>query len=205
MVHGSIYQYEGQVAVWNVKNEDGSLSPNYRDVFPEVNEIAIPDCTDGGVLPTIAGIIGCIQANETIKLITGAGEVLKGRMLLFDAQSMQSTVIRIGGTTRTNITSLSGNIAVRTISKEELDKLVDICLVDVRTTEEHNEFNIGGVNIPLDVMEARWTEIDRKAIVVYCASGKRSALAAKWLTEKMPEAAVYSLKGGIKDLHAAQG
>jgi adenylyltransferase/sulfurtransferase len=199
LIHGSIYQYEGQVAVWNVKNEDGSLSPNYRDVFPEVNEIAIPDCADGGVLPTIAGIIGCIQANEAIKLITGVGELLKGRMLLFDAQSMQSTVITIGNKTRTNITSLSGNIAVKTISKEALNTLVDICLVDVRTTEEHGEFNIGGLNIPLDVLEGRWTEIDQKNIIVYCASGKRSALAAKWLIEKMPGATVYSLRGGIKD------
>ena len=62
LVYGAIYQYEGQVAVWNVKGLDG-MSPNYRDVFPSVDPTQVPNCSEGGVLPTIAGIIGCLQAN----------------------------------------------------------------------------------------------------------------------------------------------
>src|SRR5665213_3594319 len=70
LVYGAIYQFEGQVSVWNVVNEDGTHSPNYRDIFPEVNPMMIPNCADGGVMPTLAGIIGCIQANEVIKYFT---------------------------------------------------------------------------------------------------------------------------------------
>jgi sulfur-carrier protein adenylyltransferase/sulfurtransferase len=201
MVHGSIYQYEGQVAVWNMENGDGSRSSNYRDVFPEVNAMAIPDCADGGVLPTIAGIIGCIQANEAIKVVTGIGEVLKGRMLLFNAQSMQSTVIKIGAVTKTNITRLGNTSQIRTISKEKLDKRIGVCLVDVRTSEEHSNFNIGGRNIPLDTIENSWPSLAReKEIILYCASGKRSAQAAKWLIDKLPGATIYSLEGGVNSL-----
>ncbi|MBS1528645.1 MAG: HesA/MoeB/ThiF family protein, partial [Bacteroidetes bacterium] len=73
LIYGAIYQFEGQVAVWNTKNEDGSISPNYRDLYPEVNASQIPNCADGGVMPTLAGIIGCMQANEAIKYITSPG------------------------------------------------------------------------------------------------------------------------------------
>ena len=206
MVHGAIYQYEGHVAIWNMLNEDGSRSPNYRDAFPEVNAMAIPDCADGGVLPTIAGIIGTMQANEAIKLITGTGDVLKGRMFIFNAQSMQSSVIKIGMTTKTNITDLSGAGRIQTISKKELDAKGGIYLIDVRTEEEHSDFNIGGLNIPLDSIEDRWREIvDAKEIVCYCASGKRSAQAAKWLQDKMQGLIIYSLEGGINILRVTQG
>src|SRR5437764_9525015 len=52
LVYGAIYQYEGQMAVWNLKNEDGTFSPNYRDLFPDVNPSQIPNCSEGGVIPT---------------------------------------------------------------------------------------------------------------------------------------------------------
>jgi sulfur-carrier protein adenylyltransferase/sulfurtransferase len=63
LAFGSIYQYEGQVAVWNILNNNGTVTPNYRDLFPAVNSTLIPDCAEGGVMPTLAGIIGCMQAN----------------------------------------------------------------------------------------------------------------------------------------------
>lgn len=198
MIHASVYQYEGHIAVWNVDNEDGSRSPNYRDIFPEVNEMAIPDCTDGGVLPTIVGIIGCMQANEAIKLLTGIGEVLKGRMLIMNAQTMHTSFINIGSRTKTCIMNLSKVVSIPTISREELDKERDACIVDVRTGKEHANSNIGGVNIPLESIEVRWDEIDsNKKIVFYCSSGKRSVLAAQWLKEKMPDATIYSLRDGV--------
>ncbi|HEY4194448.1 MAG TPA: HesA/MoeB/ThiF family protein, partial [Mucilaginibacter sp.] len=78
LVYGAIYQFEGQVAVWNIKNADGTYSPNYRDMFPEVDATQIPNCAEGGVIPTLAGIIGCMQANEVIKYITKTGDILAG-------------------------------------------------------------------------------------------------------------------------------
>src|SRR3569833_1074934 len=64
VVYGAIYLFEGQVAVWNIQYADGTSSPNYRDLFPQVNTTQIPDCAEGGVIPSLAGIIGCMQANE---------------------------------------------------------------------------------------------------------------------------------------------
>lgn len=203
LVHGAIYQYEGHAAVWNVLNDDGTRSPNYRDVFPEVNAMQIPDCADGGVLPTIAGIIGCVQANEAIKVIAKQGEVLAGRMLIFDAQSMQSRMIHIGHATKTNITGLGVVTRISTISKESLKNILDsneLQLIDVRTIEEHALFNIGGINLPVQDLESSKTLLQAdKEIVFYCASGRRSMQAAKWLQEQMPEIKVRSLAGGINN------
>lgn len=203
LVHGAIYQYEGHAAVWNVVNKDGTRSPNYRDVFPEVNAMQIPDCSDGGVLPTIAGIIGCVQANEAIKVITKQGEVLAGRMLIFDAQSMQSRTINIGQATKKNITALGEDTMTMTISKDSLKEILgneELQLIDVRTVEEHTLFNIGGINLPVHDLENSKALLQAdKEIIFYCTSGKRSMQAAKWLQEQMPEIKVRSLAGGIND------
>lgn len=203
IVHGAIYQYEGHVAVWNMQNEDGSYSPNYRDVFADVDPTLIPDCADGGVLPTIAGIIGTMQANEAIKVITQSKYVLKSKMLVFDAQTMQNRIINLSTSTKTNITSLPLSTTITTLSKTQLiDRLKEnnLLLVDVRTEGEHSAFNIGGKNIPLDILEGHLSQLkDNKEIVFYCASGKRSALAAKSTKEKLPEVMVSSLEGGINN------
>lgn len=192
LVYGAIYQYEGQVAVWNVNN-----SPNYRDLYPSVDAAQIPNCAEGGVLPTLAGIIGCMQANEAIKYITGTGELLTGKLLMFDAQTLQSRTIKIGETTKTNITVLEESIAVPTISLETLlsDKEA-YELIDVRNPEEHAEYNIGGRNIPLN--EILSFKPSDKATVFYCASGKRSAEAVKILKSKFSTFKVLSLHNGIR-------
>ena len=95
MIYGAIYQYEGQAAVFNFPNSDGTRSPNFRDLFPNVNTAQIPNCAEGGVMPTLAGIIGCIQANEVIKYFTGQDELLAGKILMFDVQTLQSRIIKL--------------------------------------------------------------------------------------------------------------
>jgi adenylyltransferase/sulfurtransferase len=201
LVHGAIYRYEGHTAVWNVPNADGSRSPNYRDVFPKVDPLHVPDCADGGVIPTIAGIIGCMQANEAIKLITRSQDVLAGKMLIFDAQTMQSRIINIGAVTKTSITQLAPAVAVNEISKDELAEVLKdagVLLVDVRSVEEHASYNVGGVNIPIDVIEEHKIQLeDKEHVVFYCASGKRSMRAAKWLKEQIPGIQVMTLAGGV--------
>src|SRR6202012_3954919 len=111
-------------------------SPNYRDLFPQVNATQIPDCAEGGVIPTLAGIIGCMQANEVIKYITKTGELLAGKVLVLDAQTLQSRIIKIGAVTKTNIQSLTATIEVLVISATELKdgiKENKFELIDVRT------------------------------------------------------------------------
>jgi sulfur-carrier protein adenylyltransferase/sulfurtransferase len=202
LVYGAIYQYEGQVAVWNIQNTDGTRTPNYRDLFPGVNSTEIPNCAEGGVIPTLAGIIGCMQANEVIKYLTKTGELLAGKVLIFDAQTMQSRVIKIGSVTKTTITALQETVEIQTISKPNLQKaIVDetVQLIDVRAPEERAAFDIGGTNIPLSILQNDGIDVRLdKPIVFYCASGKRSIEAAKIIKKKYPEAEVMSLEGGTK-------
>lgn len=202
LVYGAIFQYEGQVAVWNLANEDGTRTPNYRDVFPEVDAAQIPNCAEGGVIPTLAGIIGCMQANEVIKYITGIGELLTGKILIFDAQTLQSRVIKIGNTSKTSITSIQATTNIPVISITELKNKLEkniYTLIDVRTEEERMKFNIGGKHVPIAILTENLLSLEtNKPIVFYCASGKRSAEAVKMIKKIKPTAEAYSLDGGMK-------
>jgi molybdopterin/thiamine biosynthesis adenylyltransferase/rhodanese-related sulfurtransferase len=202
VVYGAIYQYEGQAAVWNIANEDGTRTPNYRDVFPEVDGAQIPNCAEGGVIPTLAGIIGCMQANEVIKYITQTGELLAGKILILDAETLQSRIIKLARTTQTNITEIPETFVAPTISPKDLKNVFDkniYELIDVRNDDEREQFNIGGRHIPLlRLKENTITISQNKPTVFYCASGKRSAEAVKQIKNKYPDANVFSLEGGIK-------
>lgn len=202
LVYGAIYQYEGQVAVWNIGNEDGSRSPNYRDLFPQVDATQVPNCAEGGVIPTLAGIIGCMQANEVIKYLTGTGELLAGKLLTLDVQTMQSRVVKIGPVTKTNITCLPEAVEIGTMTAQQVKAGMaagTIELIDIRGSEEHEDFNIGGKHIPAYKLERSINELDNsKHLVLYCTIGKRSADVVKKLKEAASPLNIYSLEGGIK-------
>ncbi len=202
VVYGAIYQYEGQVALWNVKNADGSSSPNYRDLFPQVNAALIPNCADGGVIPTLAGVIGCIQANEVIKYIVKSGDLLAGKVLVFDALSLQSRVIKIGAATQTQIKTIQPTQFAASMSVAEVmaglsgDSLE---LVDIRTDQERDAINIGGLHFEADEFEEHADYFTNNRLkVLYCSSGKRSTEAVKAIKQKWPEAKVVSMEGGLK-------
>ncbi len=200
LVYGAIFQYEGQVAVWNINNQDGSPSPNYRDIFPTIDDRNIPSCTDGGVLPTIGGIIGCIQASEAIKLITGVGRILKSKLLIFDSATMSSYVVNLPDRTRIRIDKLTdnspGTIDIDKFKKVYNDKSYEI--IDVRTKKEHETFSIGGKNIPLDQIIDNGIKLDlHKITIFYCKAGSRSLKAAKLAKIKNPNCELYSLAGGV--------
>ncbi|MDB5155760.1 MAG: thiamine biosynthesis protein [Mucilaginibacter sp.] len=202
VVYGAIYQFEGQAAVWNILNYDGSRSPNYRDMFPQVNSAQIPNCAEGGVIPTLAGMIGCIQANEVIKYITKTGELLAGKVMVFDALTLQSHIIKIGKVTNTNIISLPQTVDAHTLSVAEVKKgLADnsLELVDIRRDQERDEIDIGGIHFEADEIDENMAYLTNpKVKVLYCSSGKRSAAAVKQIRQKSPEAKVFSLEGGLK-------
>jgi sulfur-carrier protein adenylyltransferase/sulfurtransferase len=202
LIYGAIYQFEGQLAVWNIKNADGSYSPNYRDLYPQVNAALIPNCNDGGVIPTLAGIIGCMQANEAIKLITKTGESLAGKVLIFDAQTLQSRIIKLGNQTKTNISELVITVDAPTMTAKEVKEGLEndtIELLDIRTDQERDEIDIGGEHIEADELEDNLDYIlSGKPKILYCSSGKRSAEAVKMLKKNHPEANVFSLEGGLQ-------
>lgn len=204
-VFGSIFKFEGQVAVFNYNG-----GPTYRCIFPlPPGEEESPACSVIGVLASLPGIVGILQAGEVIKMITGAGNPLSGRLLLIDALDMEMQVIQVSPTASgKNIQALQSsyedNCAAGTmlISYAGLQQLPgnDIVLIDVREPAEHRLFNIGGINIPLSRLEAEYAGLDAgRHVIVYCASGIRSARAAAMLAEKgIPQ--VSSLRDGIKGI-----
>ncbi len=202
LVFGAIYQYDGQVAVWNVANGDGTFSPNYRDLFPEVDGAGIPNCAEGGVIPSLAGMIGCMQANEVIKYLSGSGSLLKGRMLVFDALAMESRTIFIGDVTHTTISEIKVTVVVPELSVAELKLCMrhnTVELVDVRTREERAVGSLGGMHLPIQEFGHDFSFFNSgKPVVFYCASGKRSEEAVRTVLKKFPGARVYSLTGGLK-------
>ncbi len=199
VVYGAIYQYEGQVALWNAQNEDGSRSPHYRDLFPAVDAAQVPNCSEGGIIPALAGIIGCIQANEAIKYLVGGAHSLAGRLLVFDAATMQSRTFKIGAVSHTVVTQLPQTEQTPTITAGQLAAAPDTyILVDVRTGAERAAFHLGGLHIPLPELAERWLEIPiQQPVLFYCASGKRSAAAVGLWRQLRPDVPAFSLKDGL--------
>jgi len=202
LVYGAIYQYEGQVTLFNLRNADETRGPNLRDLFPEVDASQIPNCAEGGVLPTVAGMIGCMQANEVIKYLTGIGDLLSGKLLILDALTLQSRIVKIGTVTKTVVQQLQPTVAVPLISPADLKKGLskDLYeLIDVRSISERESYNIGGTHIPHgDIGNSLPYLKTDKPIILYCATGKRSAEAITAIRKQNPSAMLFSLGGGIK-------
>jgi molybdopterin/thiamine biosynthesis adenylyltransferase/rhodanese-related sulfurtransferase len=216
LVYGSIYRFEGQVSVFNVLQADGRRSPHYRDVFPVPG--AAPNCAESGVLGTLPGIIGTWQANEVIKLITGLGEPLAGKLLLFDALTNETRLIKYRHRPETapvralslnpdltcNITE-PNNLSEKTMKEVTVQELkalfdnnADFQLIDVREPHEYQIANLGGELIPLGQVDAQADKIARdKQVVVHCRSGARSGNAIQFLEQKYGIQNLYNLKGGI--------
>ena len=212
-VYASIFQFEGQVSVFNYTDKNGTKGPNYRDLYPTPPEPGlIPNCAEGGVLGVLPGIIGSLQANEVIKVITGVGEPLSGRFFIFDALTFETRTLKI--TKRANSTEIKELIdyeqfcgisaiekPVKEISTLELENWIsngeDFQIIDVRETSEYEQINIGAHLIPLGEVIARNHEIEReKKVVIHCRSGARSAKAIRQL-EEIGFDNLYNLKGGI--------
>jgi len=204
-VYASVFQYEGQVSVFNYPFGDGTFSPNYRDLFPEPPDFAL-NCAEGGVLGVLPGIIGSMQALEVIKIITGIGEPLVGKLFCFDALTFQSKIIRYQkNKNQPSITELMtdypdfcGIKPTHEISIAEFLRESDYQLIDVRTAEEYAEVNMKGLLIPLDELEQNIDRLSREnKIIIHCKSGARSVQAVEILKNKHGFQNVFSLKGGI--------
>ena len=218
-VYGSIFRFEGQATVFAL--DDG---PCYRCLYPEPPPPGlVPSCAEGGVLGVLPGIVGSIQANETIKLIIGRGESLKGRLLIFDALKMKFRELRlrknpdcpICGTHRTvtklidyeEFCGLRGQEAQQPAAqvpeiepvelKRKLDAGEDVFILDVREPHEYQICHLNGHLIPLGDLPKRVSELDSaRTIVAHCRSGMRSAQAVEFL-RTAGFRKVWNLKGGI--------
>jgi sulfur-carrier protein adenylyltransferase/sulfurtransferase len=218
-VYGSIFRFEGQATVFGYPG-----GPCYRCLYPEPPPPGlVPSCAEGGVLGVLPGIVGAIQAMETIKLILGSGEPLAGRLLLFDALAMRFRELKLHknpacplcGDHRT-ITKLidyeefcgirgeeapavTNGIPEMTAQelKTRLDKGDDIFILDVREPHEYQICNLNGKLIPLGELPRRVHELDSsREMVVHCRSGKRSADAVQFLLQSGFKK-LWNLKGGV--------
>ena len=218
-VYGSIFRFEGQVTIFGMP--DG---PCYRCLYPEPPPPGlVPSCAEGGVLGVLPGIVGSIQAMETIKLILGSGRNLTGRLLLFDALEMGFREFKLRknpkcpmcGEHRTidklidyyEFCGVRGeeapapDLKVPEITPRELkarlDRGEDLFILDVREPHEYQICNLRGHLIPLGELPRRVHELDSsREIVAHCRSGKRSAEAVDFL-RKAGFRKILNLKGGI--------
>lgn len=217
-VYASIFRFEGQVSVFNAPLVDGSRGPNYRDIFPAPPPPGqVPSCAEGGVLGVLPGIIGSLQANEVIKLITGVGEALIGRLFLFDAAAFSTRILKFKAQPNTQITDLINYEAFCGVPAVEDIPAVDIAsfrsmqkrgdsffLLDVREPDEYAEDHLQGHLIPLGQLNERMGEIpDEGTIIVHCRSGQRSARAVQQLLEAGFKD-VFNLTGGILAVREAE-
>ncbi len=218
-VYGSIFRFEGQATVFGAPG-----GPCYRCLYPEPPPPGlVPSCAEGGVLGVLPGIVGTIQAMETIKLILGSGDSLAGRLLLFDALGMKFRELKLRknpacpvcGENRTihklidyyEFCGIRGEEAPAPAAqvpeitprelKARLDRGDDLFVLDVREPHEFQICNLQGHLIPLGEVPRRVQELDSsREIVVHCKSGKRSAEAAEFL-RKAGFRKIWNLKGGI--------
>ena len=219
-VHASIFQFEGQISVFNYRDSNGVLGPNYRDLYATPPPPGlVPSCAEGGVLGVLPGIIGSLQALEVIKVVTGVGDVLSGRFFIFDALSFESRTFNLkrnpgnplNGTNPTikELIDYETFCSVKTVDrpvkeisvKELYDWQVrgeDFQFIDVREQHEYDIVNLGAELIPLGDVSNQAEKIDRnKKVVIHCKTGNRSAKAIRELEDKFGFNNLYNLKTGI--------
>ncbi|MFY9561256.1 MAG: molybdopterin-synthase adenylyltransferase MoeB [Terriglobales bacterium] len=217
-VYGSIFRFEGQASVF--ATEEG---PCYRCLYPEPPPPGlVPSCAEGGVLGILPGLIGVIQATETIKLILGQGDPLIGRLLLVDALSMKFRELKLRknpdcpacgkNPTVTQLIDYNEFCGIRgeeapvatdvpamTVEelKQQLDAKKDLFILDVREPHEYQICNLNGYLIPLGDLPKRVHELDSsRDIVAHCRSGVRSGKAVTFLRQAGFKK-VHNLTGGI--------
>lgn len=214
-VWGSILRFDGQVSVfW-----DGH-GPTYRDLYPEAPPAgSVPSCAEGGVLGVLCAQIGSVMVNEAIKLITGIGRTLLGRVLIFDALEMKWREIRLRrDPTAAPVTELVDYEAFCGISTTPADQDLpgvsvrrlqellagrergdeDFDLVDVREAGEHEIVSIpGSILVPRGDILAGLTDLPRdRDLYVHCKMGGRSAAVVSHLREAGYQR-VFNVEGGI--------
>ncbi len=220
-VYGSIFRFEGQATVFNYEG-----GPNYRDLYPEPPPPGmVPSCAEGGVLGILPGIIGLIQATETVKIVMKQGNTLSGRLLLYDALAMKFRELKLRpnpirpvieklidyeqfcGIPQAKEEEAKQQMEIAEMTVKELKQLLDsdakdFVLLDVRNPHEYEIAKIpGSVLIPLPDIEngegvAKVKEIlNGHRLIAHCKLGGRSAKALSILKE----AGIVgtNVKGGI--------
>ena len=220
-VYGSIFRFEGQATVFNYEG-----GPNYRDLYPEPPPPGmVPSCAEGGVLGILPGMIGIIQATETVKIILGNGTTLSGRLVLYNALDMKFRELKLRpnpirpvidrlidyeqfcGIPQAQAEEAKQQMEIPEMTVKELKELLDsgakdFVLLDVRNTNEYEIAKIpGSVLVPLPDIEngdgvAKVKELLKgHRLIAHCKMGGRSAKALAILKEAGITGT--NVKGGI--------
>ncbi len=221
LVFGSVQGFEGQISVFNLNKK----SPNLRDLLPESPvKNNIPSCEEFGVVGVSTGLIGILQVNEIIKIILKKGEILDGKIMIFDLLNMNIKTLNLkSDKLNKNIKNLSqfedfykdnecqDNIKIKKINAKEFNTLYKakfnkILLIDVREEEEFNKCSIkGSISIPINNLEQKShlefikQESLVKEIFTLCQLGKRSEKASKILMKF--KISSTSIEGGMKKIN----
>jgi adenylyltransferase/sulfurtransferase len=213
-VYGSIFRFEGQVTVFNY--QDG---PSYRCLYPEPPPPGlVPSCAEGGVLGVLPGVIGTLQATEVIKILSGVGTPLKGRLLLYNALDLTFRTVKLHRNPKWEVGGphpdvkelvdydqfcglkhageIDDEITVREL-QQWIEQKRDFTLIDVREPHEYDHVNLGGKLIPLKTVLDHQSEIPREGVVVVqCKVGGRSRQAIDAL-KGVGYTNLLNLAGGI--------
>jgi sulfur-carrier protein adenylyltransferase/sulfurtransferase len=218
LVYGAISQFEGQVSVFNFRQNENDEAVNYRDLFPSPpKEDEVLNCAEAGVLGALPGVIGTMMANETIKLITGIGEPLANQLLTYNALNNQVYQLTLSARKETRslipkngtaflqmdyVLLCSSQISQSEIDADTFNTLIANGNVDVIDVREPNEMpaanDFSNIKIPLAQLTENISLIKSDTIVTFCQFGNKSLQAVKILSGICGDKKkIYSLRGGI--------
>lgn len=205
MVYGAIHKYDGFVSLF--ENSDYS-SIHLRDIFPTISA-DIPSCSEVGVLGTLAGLIGLMQANEAIKHITQVGGTLSGRLLSYDILNSRQMILKLTKNYANDIfeTYAAHNYEMadkvcQTVPTITYDHLMageqHFEIISVLEDDEHEDIVDNVVRYPVSKYpDSKIILSSDKAYAVYCMSGKRSAQFVDLVLSHDPQLTIYSIDGGL--------
>lgn len=205
LVYAAIHKYEGYISLFDNKD---AQSVHLRDAFPVPDE-SIPSCSEVGVLGTIAGIIGIMQANEAIKYLTEIGNPLIGKLLTYDALDSSQSIISLKKVYMHDMHQMFESNAYQSISQVEAPEITlrdlfanrsEYKLISILDESEHESIDKQILHMPLNTIDpSSWSKMTKKPSVFYCKTGARSASLVASIKSMDATANVYSLKGGLME------
>jgi sulfur-carrier protein adenylyltransferase/sulfurtransferase len=214
LISASIFKFLGQLSTFNFPSTNDTVNSSLRCLFPEPPVVSA-NCNEIGVLGVVPGILGCLQANECLKIILNIGIPLVGKLMTINLTTLEVNLLEFAPNIETinntrilpceeyqKLNKACPTLSVPEINNQELASFIakhNAIFIDVRSENEHYQYNIGGENIPHNLFETINFNIEPEDfIVLYCKSGIRSQIAGKILQEKGFKN-VYSLQGGIQE------
>ncbi len=204
LVYGAIHKYEGYISFFENESEN---SIHLRDIFAVPNE-DIPTCSEVGVMGTLAGLIGLMQANEAIKYITGAGATMSNQLLTYNILNNDQMKLKLKKSYKSNVAAIyqvssyqsKSNCDITEVTIQDLlANRSNYELISILEDYEHQDIDDEVEQLPLSTIHPEELVDDLEGpTVFYCTTGKRSAVLVRMMKAIDSDIEIYSLKGGLK-------